>query len=166
MADNYLVPDQTPDNLDAIAAQKQQQGFTQFDMLQAIKHWSKDNIGKQMEKSGIPNFNWAFADEELTLSNIDIKHDRHRISLNCSIIENDFLSSLPEEALTPQLILQLSNLRARITAVRAPRAHDGYERRLQATNIMSIERSMKVIKPAGVISRTLGRIAGKPKPQK
>jgi hypothetical protein len=48
-----------------------------------------------------------------------------------------------------------------VTAVRAPRAHEGYERRLQATNIMNIERSMKVIKKPGKIQQLGNKILGR-----
>jgi hypothetical protein len=162
MGDVIHVTDVPADMIDAAAAQRAAQGLQQLDMLQAIKHWSKDNIGEKLKDTKTPNFNWAFADEELTLSNIDINKDRQRISLHCAIIENDFLSSQAEETLTPNLMLQLSNIRARVLAVRAPRAHEGYERRLQATNIMQIDRNMRVVKPQGRLSRLAGRIAGKP----
>lgn len=161
MGDVIHVSDIPADAIDAAAAQKAASGLMTVDQLQAIKHWSNDNISEKLTLAGVPNFNWAFGDQELILSNININKDRQRFSLHCAIIENDFISSLPQEAITPELMLQFSNLRARVLAVRAPRAHEGYERRLQATNIMNIQRDMRVIKPQGTISRTFGRVFGK-----
>jgi hypothetical protein len=163
MSDNYLVPDQTIDPVDVVAAQRNPQGFQMVDNLEQLKHWGKDNISEKMKESGMKNFNWALGDQELTLSNIDINRDRERIALQCMIIENDFISSLPEEAITPDLMLQLSNLRSRITTVRAPRANQGFERKLQATNITQIDRNMKVVKPAGKVGRFVGKLTGKGK---
>lgn len=87
------------------------------------------SIPKHLRKQ----FFWAFSDKEMAISNLDDKQIRS-VMLGSSIANKFYLMSKPDYKHTWEDEINYSNMRAKLF-VKLNRSKDGFERKLEATQI-------------------------------
>jgi len=108
--------------------------------------------------TGMNEHFWALTDKEITLTNLNPNTDRI-LRRRATILINQYLMSVPQYKITPEMIIQLQNLVTKWDIKRS-RATNGFERIAQVTQIRENTLDLKAQqKNPGALKRaTMGMI--------